>query len=490
MPGIVSYGAYIPRRRLQRVAAFSTIGWYSPAIMMMAQGERSICNWDEDALTMAVAAARDCLIGQDKSKVEGVYLASTTMPFADRQNAGIQGSALNLPEQTVSADFASSQKAGTGALLAALDAVAGGGKKSMLVTASDHRQAKVGSFYELWFGDGAASLLVGDGEPIAEFLGSFSVSYDFVGHYRGAQKKFDYNWEERWIRDEGYAKIIPEAIGGLMSKLNLSVGDIAKFAYPCFFSSEHRRIGKKLGAEKEQIVRNMHKNLGETGTAHPLVMFVSALEAAQPGDKIIVAGFGQGCDALCFEVTDKIKELAPRQGVAANLADRVAEDNYPKYMSFNGMMVGETGIRAEAPTQTAMTVLWRKRKMILGLVGGKCTKCGTPQYPKMDMCVNPECNELHCLEDHEFADQPAFIKAFTGDLLAVCPEPPAVYGMVQFDNGGRMMADFTDCELHKLKVHMPVKMSFRKKYYDPDRGFTGYFWKAIPLKEQAEKGGA
>jgi NAD(P)-dependent dehydrogenase (short-subunit alcohol dehydrogenase family) len=42
------------------------------------------------------------------------------------------------------------------------------------------------------------------------------------------------------------------------------------------------------------------------------------------------------------------------------------------------------------------------------------------------------------------------------------------------------MADFTDCELEDLKVGMPVAMSFRKRFSDRERGFTGYFWKAVP----------
>ncbi len=59
--------------------------------------------------------------------------------------------------------------------------------------------------------------------------------------------------------------------------------------------------------------------------------------------------------------------------------------------------------------------------------------------------------------------------------------PPAIYGMVQFEGGGRFMADFTDCELSNVRVGQPVKLSFRKRYTDAQRGFTGYFWKAVPL---------
>ena len=61
MIGIVSYGGYIPRLRLNRMSIFQEMGWFAPAIVMVAQGERSFCNWDEDSLTMAVAASQDCL---------------------------------------------------------------------------------------------------------------------------------------------------------------------------------------------------------------------------------------------------------------------------------------------------------------------------------------------------------------------------------------------------------------------------------------------
>src|SRR5210317_1215869 len=103
MIGITSYGAYISRLRLNRMSIFQSMGWFAPAIMMVAQGERSMCNWDEDSITMAVAAARDCLTGTDKQKLDGLYMASTTMPFADRQNAGVVATALNLKENMITA---------------------------------------------------------------------------------------------------------------------------------------------------------------------------------------------------------------------------------------------------------------------------------------------------------------------------------------------------------------------------------------------------
>lgn len=480
MIGITSYGGYIPRLRLNRKSIYQSMGWLTPGLISLAQGERSMCNWDEDSLTMAVSAAIDCLTGKDRQDVDGLYLGSTTAPFADRLNAGIVATALNLREDILTADFSSSQRAGTSALLAGLLAVKSGERKSMLVAASDKRETKAGSSYEMWFGDGAAALLLGTDDVIAEFKGSYSLSYDFVDHYRGAQQQYDYTWEERWIRDEGYTKIIPEAIKGLLSKLGTSMAEVDKLVFPCFFKREHAGIAKALGAGPEKLADNMHEVCGETGTAHALVMLVSTLERAKPGDRIVVAGFGQGCEALYFQVTDKIKDLPYHAGVNGSLANKETLENYVKFLKFRNLITTESGIRGEAPTQTAVTTLWRKRKMILGLVGGKCQKCGTAQFPKMDICVNPECAAMYSQDDYEFASVPASVKTFTGDMLAVSVDPPAIYGMVQFEGGGRFMADFTDCRLENVKVGMPVKMVFRKHIEDKQRGFTGYFWKAAP----------
>ncbi len=490
MIGITSYGGYIPRLRLNRMSIFQHMGWFAPAIVLVAQGERSFCNWDEDSLTMGVAAARDCLKGADKTAVDAVYLCSTTLPFLDRSNAGILKTALNLKDDIVTQDVTSTLRSGTTGLITAFSAVKSGNARTVLVTASDKREAKAAYFYEMWFGDGAASVLVGDEGVIAELKGFHSVSHDFVDHYRGEGKQFDYMWEERWVRDEGYAKIIPEAVHGLFDKLSISMDDVDKLVFPCFFKAEHRNIARKLGASPEKVADNLHEVCGETGAAHPLVMFVKALETARPGDRILLAGFGQGCDVLYFQVTEDIVKLHARTGITGSLAAKNTVDNYLKFLKFRELLQTEMGIRAEFPSQTAMTVLWRNRKMLTGMVGGRCTECGTPQFPKMDICVNPDCRKIHTQEDYEFADRPATVKSFTGDLLAVSVDPPAVYGMVQFEGGGRFMADFTDCELSEVKVGAAVALSFRKRLTDKERGFTGYFWKAIPLPGEEKESAA
>jgi 3-hydroxy-3-methylglutaryl CoA synthase len=487
MIGITHYGGYIPKLRLSRMQVMQAMGWFAPGIMMVAQGERSVCNWDEDALSMAVEATRDCLKGANKASVDALYLSSTTLPYADRQNAGIAKTALNLRDAVLTADFTSSLKSGTTALVAALDALAGGDRKNVLVTASDKRETKGAYFYELWFGDGAASLLLGSDNVLAEYKGSYSVSHDFVDHFRGAGLKYDYMWEERWVRDEGYSKIIPEVVHGLLDKLDLKIDEIDKLVYPCFFKQEHAAIARKLGISQEKVLDNMHEGCGETGAAHPLVMLVAALEEAKPGDKILVASFGQGSDALLFEATEQIAGSRPHKGVAGCLADKREILNYEKYCKFRDLIKVEMGIRAESGGRTAMSTLWRKRKMITGLVGASCRRCGTPQWPPPEICVNPACHAVREFDDYEFSDRTGRVVTWAADMLAVSWEPPVLYGLVQFDGGGRMLLEFTDCEQKDMNVGEPVSMSFRQRYYDKERGYQGYFWKAVPHKTGAKE---
>ena len=246
MVGITSYGAYIPLLRISRKTISAATGWLGSASGL--PGEKAIANYDEDSLTMAVASAVDCLGGTDREKIGELYFATTTSPYRERQGAVIVATALDLRSDIRTADFSNSIKAGTAALLSAVDTIKAGSAKSVLVCASDCRQGKAGGSQEQSCGDGAAALLLGDGGAIATLEGSYSLSYDFVDYWRTEGDRFDRSWEDRWIRDIGYSKFIPEAISGLLSKYNLSIKDFAKVVYPSLYPREHAAIGKKLGA--------------------------------------------------------------------------------------------------------------------------------------------------------------------------------------------------------------------------------------------------
>jgi 3-hydroxy-3-methylglutaryl CoA synthase len=484
MTGITSYGAYIPRLRLQRKAVAQANAWFAPGFLGAAKGERAMANFDEDAVTLAVEAGRDCVPAndpiRDRAHVDAIYFASTSAPFSDRQNAGIVASALSLPQAISSLDVTSSQRAGASALIAALDAVKSGRVKAPLVTAGERRKARAASSQELSFGDAGAALALGVENVIAKYLGSHSHTVDFVDHFRGEAEEFDYSWEERWIRDEGYTRIVPAAVKCLFDKTGVNGADIAHFVLPCPFAKLDQQIAKRCDIDPARVRDNLASNVGDTGSAHALLMLAHVLETAKPGEKILVAQFGQGCDVLLFEATPEIGKHEKRGGVLAALARRKEETNYNKFLGFNGLIELEKGMRAEVDKRTALTVVYRRNDMLMGLVGGKCRVCGTGQFPRSRICVNPNCKAVDSQDPYSFAEQTGTVLSWSADFLTYSMSPPNHYGMITFADGGRFMADITDVDQGQIDSGTKVKMMFRVKDRDERRGFVRYFWKAVP----------
>ena len=483
MVGICSFGGYVPRYRLDRGKIFAAIGWVNSGNLANARGEKAVANVDEDSITMAVAAGRDTLRGIDRSQVDGVYFASSTLPYKERLNAGIITGALGLDDQVRAADFTGGLKAGTTALLSALEGVESKRVKTLLVAAADCRMGRPGSAQEMIFGDAAAALLVGRENVIAEFKEGYSLTYDFVDHYRGANARFDTQWEDRWIRDLGIDRFIPEAVKGILQKTGLKITDFAKVVYPCHYAAERKKLNKLLGIGPDAEQGNLQMEVGETGVPHALVMLVRALEDARAGDKILVVSYGSGCDALYFEVTGRIEEMRGDRGISRSIQNKAPLDHYTKFLVWRNILPADLGKRSEEDHWSRFSAQWRIRRMVLGLYGGKCKRCGTAQIPAQDICVNPQCGAVGTQEPYCFADKTGHVVSYTGDNLASSQDPPAIYGQVEFEGGGKYMFDFTDCRLEELSPGMAVAMSFRRKYYDEKRDVSGYFWKAVPVKE-------
>jgi 3-hydroxy-3-methylglutaryl CoA synthase len=480
MAGIVAFGAYIPRLRLSRRAVAEANAWFNPGLKAHAEGERAICNWDEDPVTMAVEAARDALGDRPRENLQAIRFASTTFPFTDRLNAGIVAAALNAPSEIAAQDVTASQRAATSALIGALK-----GGEETLVVAADKRPARSGSGVELTAGDGAAAVITGEGEPVARLLASASHTADFVDHYRSPEMEFDYLWEERWVRDAGYLRIVPPGIQQCLDAAGVDGGAVTHFCMPATLARVGASVAKASGLPDGAVRDALGAACGDTGAAHPIVMLVAALEEAKPGDRILLVGFGQGADALLFEVTPAIEQARRALGVKGHLARRREEANYAKFLAFNDLVELERGMRAETDKLTPLSALWRNRETVTGFIGGRCTRCGTLQFPKSKICVNPNCNAWHTQEPHPFADMVGRINSYTADRLTYSPDPPACYGMVQFEAGGRTMMDFTDVDPERLEVGQRMRMMFRIKDVDAQRGFRRYFWKAAPLAAEA-----
>lgn len=476
--GITGYGGYVPRLRIPRAAIAAAHSWMAPSLRGQAKGQRAFGSWDEDSVTMAVEAARDALDNRDRRPLSSLYLASTTLPYADLQNGSIVAAALNLKPSTRTLDIASSQRAGVSALLEALHQ----GGEPALVIATDKPRGKPASVQEIVSGAGAAAFTLGSEGVIAELLGSASRSNLFVDHFRHSDSAYDYVWEERWIRDEGYLKIVPEAVAAALADAGLQPADVRHFVLATPLKGLSAAVAKKSGLAAEAVVDNLETDLGYSGVAHPLILLAKTLEAAQPGEVVVIAGFGQGCDVLVLRTTAAVSAFKPRRGISAALADGLALDSYMRFLSFEGGVDLEWGMRAEKQIKTALTEQYRNAERIHSFSAGRCTCCDTVQFPQLPYCVNPACKAPRSeFVDVPLFDQPAQVLTYTADWLSYHPAPPLYVGFVQFDNGARLLMETVDIGASGVDVGTPLRMVFRIKEFDKTRGYARYFWKATPI---------
>src|SRR2546428_1935887 len=192
MVGITSYGAYVPMLRLPLAAIGG--GAAKPG-----GPEKAVANWDEDAVTMAVAAAIDCLRGVDRASVDGVLFASTSYPLKEKQAAALVARALDLRPDVMTAGMGDSLPAGTTPLPAATDAVKAGSAKRVLVVAAETRLAAPRSALEPSLGDGAAALLVGAEDVAVAVAAGHTVAATVIDGGATQADPFVPPWEVRFI---------------------------------------------------------------------------------------------------------------------------------------------------------------------------------------------------------------------------------------------------------------------------------------------------
>jgi hydroxymethylglutaryl-CoA synthase len=474
MAGITSIGAYIPIYRLNRDEIAKM--WLGRS----AGGFKAVASYDEDAVTMAVASTLDCM-RRGGGRVNGLYLATTTAPYKEKQSAAIVGTVADLPKECHTADFTNTLRSATAALKSAIDAVNSGSAENVIVTASDCRLGAAKGNLEQTLGDGAASLMIGSKNVIAEFEGSYSVFNDFIDYWRLSDEPFIQSAEGRFIDDVGYMPTMQDAISGLMKKCKITPSDISKAVFYASDARQHAALVRRLKLEKEQVQDPLYSQIGNTGTAAVLIMLAAALESAAPGDRIILAGYGDGSDAFLLRVTEAIKKAFKKPTLKDKLA-KFRSIDYGKYISWRNLVSLEPPTLPERPP-VSLQNRWRERRAISSLWGVKCKKCGTPQMSPIgqNLRVCTVCQAKDEFEDYLFSDKTGKLFSYAIDQLQPTGNPPGVNGVVDFDGGGRLICELTDYEVDKVKVGMPVEMTFRKMY--ESRGINNYFWKAKPITE-------
>lgn len=467
MVGIVSYGAYIPIWRMNRELLGRGVS-----------GERSVAGEDEDSLTMAVAAAIDCLGDLDRENIDGVLFASTTSPFKEKCVASTIATVLDFRRDVFTADFANSIRAGTSALKAALGMVKAGAAKQILVTAADCRLGAPSSSFERTFGDGAAALLVGKENLIAELEEEHSISDEIYDVWRRDVDLYVSSWEDRFIYSHGYHIVVNEAVSGLMKKAGVESKDVTKAVLSTPETKRVVSLAKNLGFDpKTQLQDPLADKVGDTGTAQSLMLFTAALEEANPDDRFLLAGYGNGSDAFLFIVREDINEIrGKRRGVKRHMERKRMVPNYATYLMWRKLVQTPSPRVPMSVSYPTATAIWRERKRIYPLHGVKCKVCGTIQYPPQRVCI--KCRAKDDFEEVRLCGRKGKLFSYSFEFI----RGNVPIGLVDLEGGGRVFVDLTDVDPGELKIDLPVELTLRRLVIWREGSMYGYFWKATPLR--------
>lgn len=571
--GILSFGSYVPYRRLERADIAKTMGSGG------GKGERSVASYDEDTTTMGAEAARAAKRDAAGAAVDAVWFSTTSPAYLEKTNAGAIHAVLRLPQESSAADFGGAARSGIAALGAALRAAAGG--SSTMVVASDIRTGLATGSDESNGGDGAAAILVGaesstgatgttgDLADLAESAGGSgsqagfgssgeaessagaetetvpllavciaqaSATEEFTDRWRTPGDVGAKQWEERFAEsvyvplfEKAWAQAMEQAgqagagqagaeyagqigveqagqaemgqaeagqaeqagagqaeqAGGEQAGGEQAVPKIDVAVVAGTHARSVRRVASGLasgrglasGCEVGRVAADLSDSVGNTGTAHSLLLLAHELEQAEPDQTIAVVSLIDGVDILVFRTTDAIASHAASRPLSAQIAAK-GKVSYGKFLNWRGQLQVQPPNRME-PERPSMSAAARSGDWKFGFVGSQGQESGTVHLPPARVSIRDE-DAADAMDPIAMADVPAKVVTYTVDRLVYSVSPPVVFAIVDFEGGGRLPVELTDVEPGEVEVGMPVEMTFRKLYSSD--GIQNYFWKARPVR--------
>lgn len=467
---ISAVGGYLPLLRFDRGAGTKALRF--AGLGGRGGGRRAVAGWDEDAVTLAVEAARALTLDAAPDRL---VFASTSAPFLDRSQATLVASALGWPTSIRTTDVAGTRRCAVSALA---DGLLAPGRTA--VAAGERRAARPGSAQHLGHGDGAAAA-VADDRGSARLIGHAALSHDLLDSYVAAETGYPYAYEERFVRETTAREVLVPTIRAACAAAGVDAGAVRHAAVHEPLPGSWRDVAGPLGIGAGNHAATLEAAAGDLGAAHALYALALALDAARPGELVLLAGFGSGCDAMLFEATGPVPGAAD---AAAALKQGLAFADYVRLLSLTEAVELDFGVRAEFEQKAQATVIERHGRDAIGFVGGR-DSAGNVQFPKSRVPVRPGAEGAEPMRDVRLAEVPAAVVSVTADRLNYTPDPPFWFGLVQFENGARVLMEMTDAGPAGFAVGDSLAMRLRIKSRDRRRGLRTYFWKAAPAARPA-----
>jgi len=476
MIGIVDFGLYIPYHRLPREAIGEA--WRMEQAKELLIGERAVAGFDEDTVTMAVEAVLEALGPRQEAGVDALFFASTTPPFGEKSSAAVVAAACDLPVRR-SADVTGTLRAGTTALGLALDAVRAGSARRAVVAAADMRPFEPGTLQEAVSGDGAAALVIGEGDDVVAVIeGEVHLSDPTVDVWRHAERRYLSTDDESFANQVGYFALVNEAVDELLRQAGVEAESVAGMALYAPDGRAYMRLARKspLGPALARAglmgpAPRLLMAAGNLGAAFPLAQLALLLETAQPDDLLVLVGYGDGADAYLLRVTPAIAKRPPRRPAAFWLETK-GPIPYTQALFFRQHIRDKPLFPPGAEPWTSLPLLYRERGELLALRAQRCTSCGAVWWPH-----RPNCYECGAQEGFEFVRLGRRGTVATFEVEWAIPHPAPPVGMVTVDTaeGARITTQTTDGDPRVLAVGQEVELAFR--LFHTAKALPHYSWK-------------
>jgi hydroxymethylglutaryl-CoA synthase len=463
--GVTGWGVHLPYPRLDRSAIRDVAGAGG------GKGTRTVASYDEDTTTMGAEAARGALLvqaarvpaaGRD-SRPGSLWFATTEPAYADRTNATVLHAVLRLDRSVPAYDLTGSVRSAMAAVRAAWQAPGA----SLAVTA-DTRTGLPGSGDEAAGGDAAAALLFGDGNDVlAEILAWESVTEEFVDRWRAPGAVASKLWEERFGENR-YTELGAEAIKLALGAAGIDASGIDRLVVAGLHERAVAGVQRASGVPAERIADRLTAVVGNPGAAQPALLLAASLEAAAPGETILLVTLSDGADAVLLRTTGALASYRPARPVAVQVA-RGGPVSYGRYLHWRGLLPVEPPRRPE-PARVSSSAASRNTGWKYGFEAGLGDDGAVhlPPGPADD-------------SRRSAADEVGTIVTFTIDRLSYSLSPPLVFAIVDFDGGGRLPLELTDVAPADVVIGGRVEMTFRR--LATSDGIHNYFWKGRPVRD-------
>ena len=455
MVGITSYGAYIPMWRLP-LAAIAGGGRRRRA----AGAEKAVANCDEDAVTMAVAAAIDCLRGFDRASVDAVLFASTSYPFKEKQGAAIVAKALDLRRDVVTADFGDSLRAGTTALRAG--ARRGQGR---LGEARARRRQRHAAWRRRARRSSATSATARRRSWSATTTSRRRSTAHTASPTRsstsGAPRAIRSSTRGRTASSSttATAPACVEAVRGLLDEGRARRRRTSPSAVALRPRRSAATPARSASSASTRDAGCRTRSSASSATRAPRSRRCCSprrSRAPRPGERLLVVGYGDGADALALSSRRRTSS-GSRAAAASPGISRAAPScaSYDMYLRFRQLLATEHDRRAGAGLSA--TKHFRDRDEDMSLLGQRCRSCGQVQFPLQRVCFT-------LLRAGRVRDGAALGPHRHGAVVHLRqlrrqPDPPLVGEHRSRSRARALYLQMTDARPKEVKLGMPVELT-------------------------------